>query len=120
MLATRTNIGALDRKITFQQKLVSTNQSNEDQEDGWIDIDTTPTVYATMTEYRGSEQFVADKINAFQTSLFIIRYRSDINVMMRILCDGLAYNIHSIEWIGRKRYLRIAAEVGFQFEENNS
>lgn len=118
MLNVRENIGQLDRRITFQQKVVGSNESNEDEETGWENIATNPTVWASHSDYRGNEQFGADKINAFQTSLFVIRYREDITVEMRILFDGLAYDIHSIEKIGRKRFLQISAESGYEYIEN--
>lgn len=117
MLSHKEQIGRLDRRITFQSKVIGTNTSNEDEERGWVNIATNPTVYASVDDYRGSEQFVADKMNEFQTSVFVIRYRDDIKVTMRILFDGLAYNIHSIEKVGRKRYLKLAAESGYEYQE---
>lgn len=45
-------------------------------------------------------------------SRFRARYRSDINSGMRIICDGVTYNIVSaVADIGNKRYIEAMIEV---------
>lgn len=115
MLQGRQDIGKLDLRITFQSKVVGTNESNEDEEEGWADIATNPTVWASKDDKTGTEQYAADKLTGFQGHVFRIRYRNDINIMMRILCQGLAHNIVSIVEVGRRRFLEILAETGEQY-----
>lgn len=118
MLQSKEQIGRLDRRITFQKKIVGSNESNEDQEDGWENIDDKPTVWASKNE-RGvssGEEYRADKLTAFQNVVFTCRYRSDILPKYRVVCEGIAYNIIAppIE-IGRRRFLQVECESGGEF-----
>lgn len=118
MLNVRENIGTLDRRITFQSKIVGSNESNEDEETGWEDIDNKPTVWASRDDKAGNEMYAADKLTGFQDALFTIRYRSDINIQMRIVTEGVIYDIRSIQEVGRRRYLSIIAERGKEYVES--
>lgn len=115
MLDVRENIGSLDRRITFQQKVTSTDESNQELVTGWEDIASTPTVYASVNETSGSEVIQAQQLNGLETAVFTIRYRTDVNVLHRIVYDGVYWDIHAIHEIGRKRFLRIIAESGGQY-----
>lgn len=116
MLNHREQIGRLDKRITFQQVVIGVNVSNEDEETGWEDIATNPTVWASKDERLGSESYRADKLVDYHTIVFTCRYRSDITAKMRIVCDQVAYNIVSppVE-ISRRRYLEIECESGGNF-----
>lgn len=116
MLSSKEQIGKLDRRITFQEKIIGTNASNEDEETGWENIATNPTVWASKDDRTGSESYRADKEVAYNTIFFICRYRSDITAEMRVVHDGVAYNIVSppVE-ISRKRFLSIETESGGDF-----
>jgi SPP1 family predicted phage head-tail adaptor len=112
MLSTKEHIGRLDRRITFQEKVITTNESNEDEETGWENIATNPTVWASIKESTvgSGEQYRADKLTGFQSAVFVCRYRDDITVKNRIVYDGLAYDILSMQEIGRKRFMSIETE----------
>lgn len=120
MLQHNQQIGRLDRRITFQQVIVGSNESNEDEETGWEDIETSPTVYASKEDRSGVEKYAADKLTAFQGVVFVARWRGDITTKMRLLCDELAYNIISISEIGRKMYMQIVTESGYEYVEEES
>lgn len=115
MLFAKQEIGRLDRLITFQQKIVGQNESNEDAEDGWVNIANFPTCYASKDDKTGNEMYAADKLTGFQDVIFTIRWRSDVSIENRIVCDGIKYDIHSIQEVGRKRFLQITAERGKDF-----
>ena len=118
MLHTKEQIGRMDYRITFQQKVIGVNASNEDEEAGWENIASNPTVWASKTEKSGNEAYRADKLVDYHALVFVCRYRTDVNAEMRVVCGGVAYNIVSppVE-IGRKRYLSIETESGGEFIE---
>jgi len=117
MLNTKEQIGRLDRRITFQYKVVGENESNEDEESGWESIGINPTVWASKNERRGNESYRADKLTDFLNVEFTCRYRDDITPKNRIVCDGIPYNIISVTEIGRKGYLSIETESGGEYVE---
>ena len=112
MLQSKEKIGRMDYRITFQQKVVGENESNEDEEEGWEDIATNPDVWASKTDRAVSsgEEYRADKLTGYQNTVFVCRYRSDITVKNTLVCRGLRYNILSIQDIGRRRYMSLDAE----------
>jgi SPP1 family predicted phage head-tail adaptor len=112
MLSTKQDLSKLDRRITFERKVIVDNPSNEDAEDGWVSIDTNPEVWAEVDEKSGTEEFKADQLNGVKTAAFITRYRSDLNTRMRIDYGGEKYDVHSILAISRKRFLRIVGMTG--------
>ena len=108
----------LDTLITIQEKIVGNNESNEDEETGWADV---VTVHASKTDKAGVlswEEYRADKLTAFLASTFIIRYRTGVTNLNRIVCNNAIYSILAIGEIGRKRYLSITAETGGEFVES--
>lgn len=116
MLSSKEHIGRLDRKITFQEKVVGENESNEDEEEGWVNIATNPTVWASKDERSGGENYRADKLTDYNVVIFTCRYRGDITAEHRVVCDDIAYNIISPpQEISRRRFLSIECESGGEF-----
>lgn len=115
MLSSKEQIGKLDRRITFQSKIVGENESNEDEEEGWENIATNPTVWASKNERSGNEAYRADKLTDYLNVVFICRYRDDITPKNRLVCDGIPYNIIAVTEISRKRFLNIDCESGGEF-----
>lgn len=118
MLQSNVNIGRLDRRITFQQRVVASNVSNEDEEAGWTDV---VTVWAKRDEpgrqKTGDEEFRADKLTDYLNQVYSIRYRTDITPKLRIMDSGVRYDILSISEVGRKGYLKIEAVSGPEYQE---
>lgn len=72
-----------------------------------------PDIWAKIRSLSGGEEERYDKINAKETSAFIIRNRPDIKEDDRILWDGVQYNIRHIEKKSKRDlYLKIIAERG--------
>lgn len=115
MLSSKEQIGKLDRRVTFQSKIVGENESNEDEETGWENIDTNPTVWASKNERSGNEAYRADKLTDYLNVVFVCRYRNDITPKNRLVCDGIPYNILAVAEISRKRYMSIDCESGGEF-----
>lgn len=112
MLQSKEQIGKLDRRITFQEKIVEENVSNEDAELGWQDIDTNPDVWANVEDRSGTEEFKSDQLKDVLISQFIIRYRADLNAKMRISYNGRFWDIQNFLEISRKRFIKIVAHSG--------
>lgn len=110
MLEAGVRIGKLDRKITIQEPVYTTNDHNEDEISDW---DNVATVWAKTEQRQGSEVVDADRVTYYETTIFTIRYRADLNVRMRIIFQSIPYRIFSIvEHKGsRKGYMELAAEV---------
>lgn len=117
MLSAKQTIGALDRRITFQQKVYAVDESNQKTIVGWQDIPTTPTVYAQVDESTGNEVIQGEQLTGLKMSTFTIRYRNDITIENRILYNGDKYDIHVIVAVSRKRFLRCSSESGGQYSE---
>jgi SPP1 family predicted phage head-tail adaptor len=110
MLATSVPVGKLDRRITIQEPVYGTNEHNEKVISSWSNV---ATVWARVEQKQGSEVVDADRLTYYETTIFTIRYRSDLNVQMRIIWDSIPYRIFSIteHKAARKGYMEIAAEV---------
>ena len=119
MLSVKSNIGALDRKITFQEKVYAVDESNQKTIVGWQDIPTTPTVYAQVDEHSGAEVIQGQQLTGLKTSTFTIRYRNDITIENRILYNGGKYDLHVIVEVARKRYLKCISESGGHYSESD-
>jgi SPP1 family predicted phage head-tail adaptor len=107
-------IGKLDRRITFIQPVTTTGTSNEDKITAWEEIDSIPTVWASLSQSRGTVGVDQDRIIYAQTSTFIIRYRTDLNIRMRVVDeDSRCYAVLSIAEVNdnRKRYLNITTNL---------
>lgn len=89
-------IGKLDRRVTFIQPIISTGDSNEDKITGWEEIDSLPDVWAQKLEKSGNTFVQNDRITFAQQTDWNIRFRSDLNVRMRLVYDTQVYEIVNI------------------------
>jgi len=106
-------IGKLDRRITFIQPIIAQGTSNEDKVTGWEEIASVPDVWAEKLEKMGAVYAQADRLTYAQQTQFNIRYRSDLSMTYRIVCDTIVYVIQSIaeQKDNRKRYTNIITNV---------
>ena len=110
MLKTTVQVGNLDRRITIQEPVYTTNDHNEDEITDWSNV---ATVWASASQKQGSEVVDADRVTYYETTIFTIRHRTGLNVRMRIILDTVPYRIFSIteHKSSRKGYLEIASEI---------
>jgi SPP1 family predicted phage head-tail adaptor len=107
-------IGKLDRRITIQQEVVTTNAYNEPAISSWEDV---KEVYASVSDgdsnagISGKEVFSSDQLTARRIVKFTIRYRRGITEKMRILHDEKYYGIISISEPDRRKSLEIRGMV---------
>lgn len=113
MLQSRIRRGEMDKQITFIQRVIGSNSTNEDEVTAWETIDTNETVWAKVIQYVGREVVVADQIQSVFRTQFVIDYRTDLKEEMRLVYNTKVYNIISIiEYeSGRDNYLLVAADV---------
>lgn len=107
-------IGKLDRRITFIQPVITNGTSNEDKITDWEEIDDYPDVWASLTQSKGTTLVTQDRVVYSQTSTFLIRYRDDLNIRMRVVDEfGQGYAILSIAEINgvRKRYMNVTTNI---------
>ena len=107
-------IGKLDRRITIIQPTLSQGTSGEDKVTGWTALSSIPDVWAAKDETRGNVLVENERVVFSQTVSWVIRYRSDLDVSMRIVSDSSqVYSIIGIseESKGRERFLTITTNL---------
>lgn len=113
-------VGKMDKIVRFEQKIFSTDASNQHKPMGWEDIDSNPEVYAQVDYKSGSENFQSDQLVAVKTASISIRYRTDLTTENRVIVDNEIFDILTIIEVGRKRFLRLTCESGGQYKETET
>lgn len=99
-------IGNLDRRITIQEKVITTNDYGEEVVT-WTD---TTTVWASIKYKSGNERTSAEQLVAMNMVVFQVRYLSWLTEEHRIVYRDDNYDILWISEIARKKYMDIQAE----------
>lgn len=113
MLQSKERIGRLDREITFIQPVIEVGTSNENKIIDWEPIDEFPEVSARKIEEGGSTSVEADRVTHSKQTTWVIRYRDDLNVIMRLVWDTQVYEILNVAEAdeGRKRYMNVLTQL---------
>lgn len=97
-------IGALNKRITFQQLKTTINENGFDVEE-WLDV---KSVWAAVSNLHSKEYFEAAAVQMENTVKFTIRYLPTLDTSMRILFNNTLYNIISVDNIKyRNRFVEI-------------
>lgn len=99
---------ALDRRITLRRATMTQDALGQDIET-WADL---ATVWASRRRASARETLAAAEVSAAITDVFEIRWDSawgDLSPTDRLISDGRDYDIVSVDEIGRREGLRIAA-----------
>lgn len=107
-------VGKLDRRITIVKPIYENGISNEAKITGWEVAASVPEVWAEKRETKGSTLVQNDRIVLSQIVDWRIRYRSDLNVTMRIVDEASqCYSIIGFkeEEVGRKRYMTVSTNL---------
>jgi SPP1 family predicted phage head-tail adaptor len=72
----------------------------------WEDV---ATVWAGKRDMKGMERFAAQQVMAQVDTKFVIRYRSDVTPINRLVFEGRNYDIVSVLELGRRESLEILA-----------
>lgn len=100
--------GALDRRLELRHRVLTRDATTGEEVESFVAYET---VWASKRDIRGREFFAAQQLNAETTTIWQIRYRSDVAYTDRIVCDGVTYNIVGISEIGRRGGLEIQAST---------
>lgn len=104
----------MDRRITIIQPIYAQGTSQESKITGWERISSIPDIWAEKIETRGNTTVVADRVVFSQTVTWKIRYRTDLNVSMRIVDEySKVYSILGTqeENKGRKNFLLVTSNL---------
>jgi SPP1 family predicted phage head-tail adaptor len=78
---------------------------------GFADIGTTPTVWARWINAHGAETVQSTSLQDTQRATVLIRYRADVIPAWRILKDGEAWQILSVDQVqDRNRWVEMVVE----------
>ena len=103
-------ISDLKTRITFQSPTVAKDAGGA-QVSSWANVGTTPTVWAQWINDHGQEAVLAEATVSAQRATVRIRHRSDIVEKWRVLKDGEAWQILSIDPVqDRNRWVELRVE----------
>jgi len=88
------DISQLDQRITLQSRVDAENSRGENAYT-FANLATVPEMWANARPLRGREFFAAAQVQSELTAVFTIRYRSDVTETMRVLWNGVPYDIAS-------------------------
>ncbi len=88
-------IGELKYRITFQEA-IKTPDGGGGFTEVWQAMAVQPEVYAAIAPLSGGEQLRYHKLETTATHRFLIRHRKDITPNLRIVREGLVYDISSV------------------------
>ena len=97
--------GNLDRLIAIEQNAPTRNTHGEETE-AWVNF---ATVWASKRDKGGREFFEAGATQAEADTIFKIRWLAGVKAEMRIVLDGVNYDIQAIKELGRREGLEIVA-----------
>lgn len=120
MLQHKEEVGRMDKRVTFEKKIFSTDASNQHKVTGWEEIASNPTVWANVEYKSGSENFESDQLVAVKVASITIRYRTDLTPENRVIVGEEIFNIHTVLEVSRKRFLKLTCESGGQYKETET
>lgn len=104
-------ISDLRTRITFQQPTISKDPGGA-QITTWANISTVPTVWAQWINDHGQEAISSDVEKFVQRATVRVRHRSDIVTTWRVLKDGEAWQILSVDQVqDRNRWVEMRVEL---------
>ena len=85
--------GRLRYRFTFQRPVRMRDASGEMIVDGWLDVFT---MWGSVEALSGREYLTSSEFRAGITSGLRVRWRPDIDTSMRVICDGVTYDIAAV------------------------
>jgi len=104
------NAGDLRTRITLQSPTI-TKDDGAAQVPGWANATTNPTVWARWVNAHGQEMVSSEALQSSQRAVVTIRHRTDVLTTWRVLKDGAAWQIISLDPVqGRNHWLEMVVE----------
>jgi SPP1 family predicted phage head-tail adaptor len=106
----RVNAGELRTRITFQQPTL-TQDIGGAQTIVWANVASNGTVWARWIMAHGQEVVNSDALKSVQRAVVTIRHRTDILTTWRVLKDGQAWQVISVDQVrGENRWTELVVE----------
>lgn len=96
--------GDLDRRATLQQRVLGTPSDRGAKPESFSDL---ATVWASRRDVVGREFLAAGQPHAEGTSIFELRFRSDLTPIHRVVCEGVTYDVLHVAELGRREKLQL-------------
>lgn len=100
--------GRLDRRVTLQQRTLAAANARGEKVPSFS---TLATVWGSRRDVGGRELFASGQPHAEATTRFLIRYRSDLTPIHRLVCDGVTYDVVHVAELGRRDGLELSCKV---------
>jgi SPP1 family predicted phage head-tail adaptor len=96
--------GELDRRVSLQRLVRGRGVENEPVED-WCEFGE---VWGSKRDVAGKKELANGEVVATVTTLFKIRWRSDVTAQCRVVCEGETYDVADLRQLGRREALQFA------------
>jgi SPP1 family predicted phage head-tail adaptor len=104
------NLGDMRTRITFQLPTLTVDAGGA-QIPGWANVNASPVVWARWVNTHGQEVTQSETLQSVQRAVVTIRYRADVKESWRVLKDGVAWQIISVDPVqDRNRWTELVVE----------
>lgn len=104
--------GRLRKRITIQQKVIGKDELGQDI-DQWVDV---CNVRAEIRDISGRE-YQSSQAEQSQTDCkILIRHRNDIAPDMRVMCNGIYYDIKAVLEDVKRTRLELPCQKGVRYD----
>ena len=100
-------IGKLDRRIVLETNTPS-QDTYGDPIESWSTLDT---VWAEKLTANAFEKFTGEKLAGFRRIAWMIRHRTDVDNLARVVYNSENYEVLGVTEVGRKKGLIITTEA---------
>ncbi len=99
--------GTLDRPVILQRATVTQDAANQEIQ-AWTDF---ARPWARRRDMRGQERFQGETRFAARTAVYELRYLAGVDEEMRLIDNGITYQVVGIAEDARKGWLELSVEV---------
>lgn len=103
------NAGILNQQVRLQRKIETENALGE-KVSGWTDV---ATVWASIKHKSGMESIRSNMEMSVVNASIRIRYRNDVDAMMRVLDGTDVYDVQAVIYDKvKKEYIDLVCQIG--------
>jgi len=99
------DLGKMDRLIYIRNYAISNNRLGHNTSTAFSE--TLINAAYSFNKGQRDESDIAGKQTLIKSEYYIIRWRSDVTLLTKVVSDGIEYDIVNIELIQRKRFLKL-------------
>jgi SPP1 family predicted phage head-tail adaptor len=104
--------GKLRNQVTFQKRITRKDELGQSV-DKWVDV---CTVRAEIRDVSGKEYQASQAEQTLTDCKILIRYRKDITSDMRVLCNGIYYDIKAVLEDVKRTRLELPCQKGARYD----